>query len=126
WWRGDPRPGSSAAADRGLAAQDRRTAGGAGFFGRCLAAHRGVTPAERRAWRDEVYAEIQAMTGSQGEGSALSVEALCRLAEVSRASYYRRWHEHAPAVEETALRDEVQRLCLANRFYGYRRITALL
>jgi len=66
------------------------------------------------------------MTGSQGEGSALSTEALCRLAEVSRASYYRRWHEHAPKVEETALRDEVQRLCLANRFYGYRRITALL
>ena len=66
------------------------------------------------------------MTGSQGAGSGLSMEALCRLAEVSRAGYYRRWHEHAPQVEETALRDEVQRLCLANRFYGYRRITALL
>jgi len=66
------------------------------------------------------------MTGSQGAGSGLSTEALCRLAEVSRAGYYRRWHEHAPEVEETALRDEVQRLCLANRFYGYRRITALL
>ncbi len=66
------------------------------------------------------------MTGWQGAGSGLSVEALCRLAEVSRASYYRHWYEHAPKVEETALRDEVQRLCLANRFYGYRRITALL
>lgn len=66
------------------------------------------------------------MTGSQGEGSALSTEALCQLAGVSRASYYRRWREHAPKVEETALRDQVQRLCLAQRFYGYRRITALL
>jgi transposase InsO family protein len=66
------------------------------------------------------------MTGSQGEGSGLSVEALCQVAGVSRASYYRRWHEHAPKVEETALRDQVQRLCLAQRFYGYRRITALL
>ena len=66
------------------------------------------------------------MTSSQGEGSAPSVEALCALAGVSRASYYRRWREHAPKVEETGLRDRVQRLCLANRFYGYRRITALL
>ena len=66
------------------------------------------------------------MTGSQGEGSALSVEALCQLAGVSRASYYRRWRDHTPKVEETALRDQVQRLCLAQRFYGYRRITALL
>jgi transposase InsO family protein len=66
------------------------------------------------------------MTGSQGEGSAGSIELLCRLAGVSRASYYRHWREHAPKVEETVLRDEVQRLCLANRFYGYRRIAALL
>jgi len=66
------------------------------------------------------------MTGSQGEGSARTVEALCQALGVSRASYYRRWHEHAPKVEETALRDQVQRLCVANRFYGYRRITALL
>jgi putative transposase len=56
------------------------------------------------------------------------VERLCRLAQVSRAAYYRHWHERAPRVEETAVRDRVQRLCLnkENRYYGYRRITVLL
>jgi transposase InsO family protein len=65
------------------------------------------------------------MTGSQGEGS---VDRLCRLAGVSRAGFYRRWQERAPRVEETALRDAVQRLCLRPRHQhdGYRRITAEL
>lgn len=68
------------------------------------------------------------MTGPQGEGSDVSVELMCRLAEVSRAAFYRRWQESAPRAEETALRDRVQRLCLKkeNRHYGYRRIAALL
>lgn len=65
------------------------------------------------------------MTSPQGHGSA-SVERLCRLAEVSRAVFYRRWQERAPRAEETALRDVVQRLCLAQRHYGYRRIAAML
>jgi putative transposase len=68
------------------------------------------------------------MTGSQGVGSDVSIELLCRLAGVSRAVFYRRWQESAPRAEETALRDRLQRLCLTkeNRHYGYRRITALL
>jgi transposase InsO family protein len=67
------------------------------------------------------------MTGSQGLGSrGASVEHLCRLAEVSRAAFYRHWQECVPRAEETELRDQVQRLCLANRHYGYRRIGALL
>jgi putative transposase len=68
------------------------------------------------------------MTGPQGSGSAIgvSVERLCRLAEVSRASFYRDWQETAPGAEETALRDVIQRLCLTHRHYGYRRIGALL
>jgi putative transposase len=65
------------------------------------------------------------MTGPQGDGSA-AVERLCRLAEVSRAAFYRRWQESAPKAEETALRDLVQHLCLGHRHYGYRRIAALL
>ena len=65
------------------------------------------------------------MTGLQGSGSQ-TVEYLCRLAGVSRASYYRHWMASAPRREETALRDVVQRLCLDNRHYGYRRIGALL
>jgi putative transposase len=55
-----------------------------------------------------------------------TVERLCELAGVSRAAFYRRWGETAPREEETHLRDVVQRLALANRYYGYRRIGALL
>src|SRR6185503_11707013 len=44
----------------------------------------------------------------------------------SRAGYYRRCHASAPRQEETALRDAIQRLALANRHYGYRRIAAQL
>jgi putative transposase len=60
------------------------------------------------------------MTRLQGQGS---VEWLCASAGVSRAAYYRHWVEASPGREETALRDLVQRLALAERFYGYRRIT---
>jgi len=63
------------------------------------------------------------MTGLQGHGS---VERLCRLAGVSRASFYRHWQASAPRQEEVALRDEIQRLALADRRRGYRYITALL
>jgi len=51
---------------------------------------------------------------------------MCALAGVSRASYYRKWRVSAPRQEETGLRDAVQRLALANRHYGHRRIAALL
>ncbi len=47
-------------------------------------------------------------------------------AGVSRASFYRGWAETAPDAEEMALRDALQRLALAHRHYGYRRIAALL
>ena len=63
------------------------------------------------------------MTRPQGEGS---VAGLCVRAGVSRASYYRHWALRAPRAEETELRDLVQRLALANRPYGYRRITELV
>lgn len=63
------------------------------------------------------------MTHPQGGGS---IERLCWAAGVSRASYYRRWAERAPRAEETELRDLVQRLALAHRPYGYRRIAELV
>jgi len=64
----------------------------------------------------------------QGTGSpaAYAVEGLCALTQVSRAAYYRHWGQSAPLREETALRDAIQRLALAHRYYGYRRIGALL
>jgi hypothetical protein len=66
---------------------------------------------------------IEAMTPPQGR---LSIESLCTLAGVSRATYYRHWHVAAPRTEETALRDVLQRLAVAHRHYGYRRLTELV
>jgi putative transposase len=63
------------------------------------------------------------MTPPQG---ALSIERMCGLAGVSRASYYRHWRRAAPQGEQTELRDGLQRLAVAHRHYGYRRLTALL
>ena len=60
---------------------------------------------------------------SQGE---LTIDRMCSLAGVSRAGYYRHWAASVPRAEETGVRDAIQRLALAHRHYGYRRITALL
>jgi putative transposase len=60
---------------------------------------------------------------SQGE---IGIARMCRLAGVSRAGYYRHWQASAPRRAETGLRDAIQRLALAHRHYGYRRIAALL
>ena len=65
------------------------------------------------------------MTSPRPRGG-LTVERMCVLAGVSRASYYRRWHASAPRQEETTVRDAIQRVALANRRYGYRRIAAQL
>lgn len=59
----------------------------------------------------------------QGE---LTIERMCVLAGVSRAGYYRHWSASAPRQEETQVRDAIQRLALAHRHYGYRRIAARL
>lgn len=65
------------------------------------------------------------MTLPQGCPPA-SVERMCKLAGVSRLAYYRDWQRSAPLVAETELRSAMQRLALANRHYGYRRIAVLL
>jgi transposase InsO family protein len=56
----------------------------------------------------------------QGEHT---IARMCMLAAVSRAGYYRHWSASAPREEEIALRDMVQRVALAERHYGYRRLT---
>ena len=65
------------------------------------------------------------MTSPRPQGE-LSIEQMCILARVSRAGYYRRWKASMPRQEETAVRDAIQRIVLANRRYGYRRIAAQL
>ena len=55
------------------------------------------------------------------------MERMCTLAAVSRASYYRHCGpQPANDEEESRLRDAIQRIALANRYYGYRRITHAL
>lgn len=62
----------------------------------------------------------------RSQGGELSIQHLCELAGVSRAGFYRDWEEGEPSAAETELRDKVQRLAVAHRYYGYRRITVLL
>lgn len=61
----------------------------------------------------------------QLEGN-LSVAEACAVTQVSRAGLYREFCVHAPRQAETDLRDRIQRVALANRCYGYRRVTAEL
>ncbi len=58
---------------------------------------------------------------------SLSIERLCELARVSRASFYRSLKEQRPAEEETEVRAAIQQIALEHRRrYGYRRICAEL
>jgi len=53
----------------------------------------------------------------------LSIESMCRLAEVSRAGFYRHWKRREPRTEQTELRARIQSIVLAHRrHYGYRRV----
>lgn len=53
-------------------------------------------------------------------------EHACELARVSRAGFYRHYEEHEPRQADMELRDQIQRIVVENRFYGYRRVTAEL
>jgi putative transposase len=57
----------------------------------------------------------------------LSIERMCELARVSRASFYGSLKERVPAEEEMEVRSAVQQIALEHRRrYGYRRISAEL
>lgn len=56
----------------------------------------------------------------------MTIQRMCELAGVSRASFYRDWEQQAPSEAEAALRDAIQRTALAHRGHGYRRITPLV
>ena len=58
---------------------------------------------------------------------ALSIERMCQLAQVSRASFYRSLVEHHPEEEDMEVRATIQQIALEHRHrYGYRRISAEL
>ena len=57
----------------------------------------------------------------------LSIERMCRLAGVSRASFYRCLQERLPAEEDMEVRSAIQQIAVEHRRrYGYRRIAAEL
>jgi len=47
---------------------------------------------------------------------------MCELSSLSRAVFYRHWLASEPKRADTAVRDQVQQVALAHRFYGYRRV----
>jgi len=58
---------------------------------------------------------------------SLSVERMCQMARLSRASFYRSLQEREPREESMEVRSAIQRTALEHRRrYGYRRVTAEL
>jgi putative transposase len=58
---------------------------------------------------------------------SLSIERMCQLARVSRASFYRSLKEQVPLEESMEVRSAIQQVALEHRRrYGYRRVTAEL
>jgi hypothetical protein len=58
---------------------------------------------------------------------SLSIERMCQLAQVSRASFYRYLQGRAPVEEDMEVRSTIQAIAVEHRRrYGYRRITAEL
>jgi putative transposase len=57
----------------------------------------------------------------------LSIERMCQLTRVSRASFYRSFHQQQPVEEELEVRSAIQQIAIEHRRrYGYRRISAEL
>ena len=54
------------------------------------------------------------------------VQRLCRLAGISRASFYRHREESDPDAADHDLQEAIQHICLRHKYYGYRRVTATL
>lgn len=64
------------------------------------------------------------MMSQQGN---LGIERMCRLAQVSRAGFYRQLRRREPSEEEMLVRTAIQEIAVAHRRrYGYRRICAEL
>jgi len=58
---------------------------------------------------------------------SLSIERMCELTRVSRASFYRSFQEQRPVEEEMEVRSAIQQIAVEHRRrYGYRRISAEL
>src|SRR5258705_6834535 len=106
--RSPARAGSSRTArtSSGTPGQDRPAGDGAGFFSRCLAKSRSQDSGQRQRWEEQLRAEVRSRSEAQG---GMSVVRMCRLVQLSRASFYRHGEEATAGQEETELRDAIQR-----------------
>jgi helix-turn-helix protein len=96
----------------------------ADFFQRRLARSRGSTSGEARLWRADIYRYIRGVMFLQG---GLSIERMCRLANVGRAGLYRSLEPPAKSEDEAELRSVIQKIVLEHhQRYGYRRVSAEL
>jgi putative transposase len=56
----------------------------------------------------------------------LDVQRLCRLAGRPRASYYRSIADQEDGTRDHVVQEAIQAICLKHKYYGYRRVTAVL
>ena len=91
------------------------------FFEGVLAAHRGTADVAGTDWKSAVFRKVKKEVKAY---SGLTIERMVKLAQVSRASYYR-FEENAEsgADSDMDLRDTIRRVALEWPSYGRRRIT---
>src|SRR3989454_1328482 len=107
----------------GVGAEGGSTGDGAGFFKKSLAACRGTAPAAGTDWRRRLYQQIEEEVKTETQ---LTVRTMCQRAGVCGAGFYRMGTANRPAQQDTALREEMQKIALEWPSYGSRRITAEL
>jgi hypothetical protein len=74
--------------------------------------------------REGINDPIREAMSMQGN---LSAGRMCNLAIVSRAGFYRSFHQREPDVEEMVLRSTIQAIAIGHKLpYGCRRLTAEL
>src|SRR5437870_13108130 len=101
--------------------QDRTAGNENRFFKKSFAAFQGPTPASRRQCRRQLYQQIR-----EAVEAAAAVNGLCRAAGVSRSGYHRFRRRAQPQEAGMNLRNQIQRIALRWRAYGYRRVHAEL
>ena len=100
-----------------------RTGHGDRFFETVLAAHRTTAEAAGIGWKAAVSQQIRQQVQ---EKSPMTIQRMCQLAKLPRASFYRRQPHKQGADPDLELRDTIQRIALEFPCYGRPRITAEL
>src|SRR5512139_993884 len=112
---------------RRVGAEDRAADAGDRFFKACLAESRGVADAASHESRGAIYEQIvREREKTEAGKEAMTVQAMCGSAGVSRAGYYRHCGRPEVPDEHTELRDAIQKVALEWPAYGRRRVTAEL